>query len=251
MQAGRICFFGCSYMLSLLNQADNGKSNPRQVTIELESERNRVKDTGERKGSYISEWEIAEHLPSLNWVNVSGSQSVCSPLKYSTQPATWPWAHIATATEATSGRPTNGFPILHSQPIFLKLGPTGEQPSTVTQRDWKQSFKKGGNNNLCWHYLLETQRSWKIIPKDTIWSPLWTNWSKAVGQTILPPLLFIVLFSLELQSARCTRAPLLIHPAPPPPPRLVATSLDEVEELTTLHFGVRLRRMRSLSSSCI
>jgi len=42
-------------MLSLLNQADNGKSNPRQVTIELESERNRVKDTGERKGSYISE----------------------------------------------------------------------------------------------------------------------------------------------------------------------------------------------------
>lgn len=60
--------FGCSYMLSLLNQADNGKSMWRQMT-ELESERKRVKDNGERKGSDMSVREIAEHLPSLNWVN--------------------------------------------------------------------------------------------------------------------------------------------------------------------------------------
>lgn len=52
---------------------------------------------------------------------------------------------ISLRLEATSGQATNSFPSLHRHLTLLEFeaGPTGEQLSAMTQRDWKLSFKKG------------------------------------------------------------------------------------------------------------
>lgn len=85
--------------------------------------------------------------------------------------------------EAIIERPTNSFPILQRQPTLLELeaGPTGEQLSTVTRRDWKLSFKKREKQFVL---ALSPGNREKLgdCSKNTIWSPLWTNRSKAVGQ---------------------------------------------------------------------
>lgn len=74
---------------------------------------------------------------------------------------------ISLRLEATSGRPTNSFPSLHRHLTLLEFeaGPTGEQLSAMTQRDWKLSFKKGKKKHFFAGTISRKQRSWKIVPK--------------------------------------------------------------------------------------
>lgn len=140
---------------------------------------------------------IAEHLPWLNKPNPSqfhrwichyqyaGPQVLLQSVPPSSTPLSLPHdsAAILLRLEAITGRPTNSFPILQRQPTLLELeaGPTGEQLSTVTRRDWKLSFKKREKQFVL---ALSPGNREKLedCSKNTIWSPLWTNRSKAVGQ---------------------------------------------------------------------
>lgn len=81
-----------------------------------------------------------------------------------------------------------------------------------------------GKNNLCWHYLQETEWSWKIVPKTP--SGLHfelTDQKLSANYNTTPP--FILLFSLELWRVLLHPFP-SIHPSIPPSHSLsLATTL--------------------------